>query len=323
MEFLNHTAFPAVLIRGIVDDDTMFGSLVVRVTFSFQPDGRLQPAEEQVWKTSPGPWDSPAGPMPGDELFYRGGVDFFVLGAARAPGGQNARRLDVSVEIGDKFRHQIAVFGNRVWEKRRGQLQPTPPEPFTAVPLTLANAYGGKDVWDELPIPFPDNPEGKGYYLEAGNAAGQPLPNLEDPGRLIQQWSDQPEPVGTAIPPYAFGPRLRRSLGFDSQTGFLTRLDATFYNHAFPGMVAPKTLQPDERVRVEGVRAQGPIEFRMPRSFLAVHLRFADRQITAAPAIDQIGIEPDKDRVFLTYRHPFRYRLVPLQKRVCELGWLR
>ena len=36
-------------------------------------------------------------------------------------------------------------------------------------------------------------------------------------------------------------------------------------------------------------------------------------------AVDQIGIEPDENRVFLAWRYPFRYKLIPLQKRACIL----
>lgn len=318
MELTNLAPVPAVLIRGIIDKEMMFGSLVARATFSLQPDGALKLAGEQVWKASPGPWEGPAGKMPGDELFYRGGVDVFVIGTARAPQGRPATLVKVGVEIGDKFRAGLSVYGDRVWEKRGG-LQPTPPKPFTEIPLTLARAFGGKDVWDELEVAFPDNPEGRGFYVEAANAIGKPLPNLEDPAKPIAQWTDRPDPVGTAVPPATFGPRVRKTVGFDEKTGVLNRLDAAFFNHAFPAMIAPKTVAPGDRVKVTGVRAEGPLEFRLPKTSLEVRLRFGDRELSVPPAIDQIGIESDLNRVFVTYRHPFRYRLVPLQKRACEL----
>jgi hypothetical protein len=35
--------------------------------------------------------------------------------------------------------------------------------------------------------------------------------------------------------------------------------------------------------------------------------------------IDQIGIDTILDQVFITYRYPFRYEIVPLEKRTCLL----
>ena len=49
---------------------------------------------------------------------------------------------------------------------------PGAPKPFTVMPLTLANAYGGADEWDELPVPYPANPVGKGYALDADETRG-------------------------------------------------------------------------------------------------------------------------------------------------------
>lgn len=319
MELSNQAAVPATLIRGIVNKEMMFGSLVARVTYALQPDGTLKAAPEQIWKTSPGPWKGPAGPMPGDELFYRGGVDVFVIGTARADQGKPVAQMKVTVEIAGKLKAAINVVGDRLWEKRNNALLPTPPKPFTEMPLTLARAFGGKDVWDELEVMFPDNPEGRGFFVDAANAAGKPLPNLEDPAKLIAKWDDRPEPVGTCVPPATFGPRVRRTVGFDEKTGVMKRLDAAFFNHAFPALIAPKTVATGDVVRITGVKAKGPLDVRLPKCPVQLKLRFGDKESIVTPAIDQVGIEPDLDRVFVTWRHPFRYRMVPLQKRAAEL----
>lgn len=319
MVLQNETPFPAVLIRGIIDEEQMFGSLVARITYALQPGGHRDIADEQVWVVSPGPWKSPAGDMPGDELFYRGGVDVFVFGSARAPQGRPVTQLEVGVDVGTKFRHRLMVFGDRSWERRLGHLVPTPPTAFREIPLALSNAYGGKDVWDELDIPFPDNPEGKGYCLGADTADGRPLPNIEDPLHLIRSWSDRPEPVGTGVPPFPFGPRLQQSVGFDADTGMMTRLDPTFFNQAFPAMVAPKTIEPGDRVHVSGVRHEGALTFTLPQTILHFDLQIGERHLSVRPPIDQVGIEPDHLRFFVTYRFPFRYRLIPLERRTCTL----
>ena len=93
MDLDNTTRFPALLFRGCIDEHRLFGSVAARVTYDLLGQ-TLVPAATQSWPISPGPWDSPHGPMEGDELFYRGGVDLFVFGSAQSgrrktcPGGR-------------------------------------------------------------------------------------------------------------------------------------------------------------------------------------------------------------------------------------------
>ncbi len=65
--------------------------------------------------------------------------------------------------------------------------------------------------------------------------------------------------------------------------------------------------------------AAGPVEFTLPSSGLMVKLCFGEDIVFREPAVDQIGGEVDRRRAFITYRYPFRYVLVPLVKRSCEL----
>ena len=181
MELENRTPFPARLFRTVLDEDRFAASLLVRVTYDLV-DGRLVPADEQAWPISAEPWASDYGPMDSDEVFHKGGVDLLVFGHARPPNGRPSAEVEVSVEVGD-FRYRVIVHGNRVWERRGRALVPGPAEPFREVALTPANAYGGKGSWDGLDVPFVDNPDGKGFYLDEESAEGQPLPNIEDPER--------------------------------------------------------------------------------------------------------------------------------------------
>ena len=315
MKLDNRTPYPAHLFRGSVDEQRMFGSLAVRVTYDIVGD-QLRPAQDQPWKLSPTPWENEYGPMPHDELFYRGGVDVFVLGHARAPAGRAAAKIDVEVRVGAEFRSRLVVFGDRVWKRQGPRLVPSAAAPTRAVPLTLAHAYGGKDRWDGLDVPFPDNPDGRGFYLEEATAEGKPLPNIEDPAAPIQRWDDRPEPVGAQITGQGFGPRLRRSVEFEGNE--LTTLHPTFYNHAFPRMIAPRARRGD-RVSVTGVREDGPVVFYLPPSGLRARIGLEPHVHEVDPPIEQIGVEPDKLRVFVSYRYPFRYRFYPLQKRWAEL----
>jgi hypothetical protein len=322
MELENRTPFPASIFRGGIDKERLFASPVAKITYRLE-GSRLRIADEQFWKVAPGPLESPYGVMPSDELFYRGGVDVFVFGKACAPRGKPIERMEVTVEVGGSFRHTIAVIGDRVWESNGGSdPAPSKPESFVEMPLDLAHAYGGIDVWDELEVPFPDNPQGRGFAIDKKSVIGKPLPNVESPAQPIQQWNDQPEPVGVGAPPPFFGPRLNRCVEFDERTGTLKKLHPTFFNAAFPAMVAPR-IRAGDQIRVTGVCAGGPLELEVPDSGLNLHLAFGDQRHEVDLPVDQIGIEAEKQRVFITYRYPFRYRLIPLQKRSCTLVWKR
>jgi len=317
MKLSNESPYPAYLFRTGVDERRIFGCVLARVTHDIV-DGQLRPAAAQRWAVSAGQWEGPHGPMPGDHIPYRGGVDVLVFGSARAHGGRPVPCVEVAVDIGTHWRGRILAYGDRTWRRGITGLVPSDPDPVREVPLTLAHAYGGSDEWDGLQVPFVDNPAGRGFYLEASRAHGKPLPNLEDPDDLIRAWDDRPEPVGTVTCAQNFGPRVRRGLELDDDMQTIRRIDPRFFNDAFPGMVAPG-VAPGETVVVRGVREDGPLTFKLPETALRVDIRIGDDGGVRTPAIDQIGVEADARSVFISYRFPFRYVLTPHEKRHCRL----
>ncbi|HEY8377921.1 MAG TPA: DUF2169 domain-containing protein [Nannocystis sp.] len=316
MKFFNYTPYPAYLHRGFIEERRALASAMLRVTYDVV-DGRLRPADEQVWPISPGPWDSPYGPLPGDQRYIRGGVDVMIFGSARSP--RPVPRIDVEVQLGGSWRARVFAHGPRVWRPGPVGLVPGAPEPVREVPLTLAHAYGGKDRWDGIDVPFVDNPDGKGFYLEEASARGNPLPELEDPDAPIRAWSDRPEPVGTGACPQTFGPRVRRGIEFDAERGRVRQIRPEFYNDAFPKMIAPRA-EPGDRVVITGVREDGPLAFTLPVSDIRVRIEVGDDIGERTPAIDQIGVEADHRRVFITYRYCFAYWMRPQERRSCMFG---
>src|SRR6266545_2024058 len=307
MDLVNHTPFPAFLWTSIADDERLMASLVTRVTFDVR-EGRLTPSAEQVWRVSPAPWEGPCGPMEADAVFYKGGVDLLVFGHAQAPAGREVTQLDFSVELGDFYR-RVRVFGDRVWERRGTGLQPSQPRPFRALKLCFENAFGGKADWDGLEVPFADNPTGKGYYLEEEQALGQPLPNLEDPEHLIRKWDDRPDPIGLGCCPMANSKRLQRGIEFH-ENGGLRKIHSRLFNAAFPDMIVA-AVKPEARCRLTGLGKTGSMMFWIQDFQPRIRMTF-DKEIIERPlTIDQVGIEADEDRVFITYRYPFLFVLYP------------
>ncbi|WP_394833905.1 DUF2169 domain-containing protein [Pendulispora rubella] len=312
-----------MLWRTAFGEDDMAAAVVARITYRIV-EGRLVMDHEQPWIIAQGgPWESPAGmTLPPDDCFRRGGIDLLVLGSARAQYDQPAQKVEVRAWLGD-FVGGVDVFGERAWVKSLGGgLVPTNPVPFVQMPLTIGGAYGGKQVWDQLEMGFPMNPDGKGWYFDERNALHQPLPNIENPRQLIRRFEDQPDPVGVGFAPMGFGPTLRRAVELDAH-GMLQKLHGTFFNQAFPELIAPLGASEGMVCGVTGVHPQGAIQFHLPSCPLVTDIQIGPTRVERPLAVDQIGIEPELGRVFITYRYPFRYTVTRMQRRTCVLRWAR
>ena len=117
--------------------------------------------------------------------------------------------MNVTMTVGGWSR-TIRVTVERAWVRGIRQLKATSPVPFAEIPLTMANAFGGRDEWTVSSIPFPENEKGKGFFLEEETAVGGRLPNIEDPRSPVVAWTDRPAPVGVGFCPIISGQRLRK-----------------------------------------------------------------------------------------------------------------
>ena len=316
MFFVNPTPFSANLYRTTLDDTRIMASAVIRVAYRI--DGsRLAVADDQPWIVSTTPWDSPAGPTEEDGPYMRGGVDVFVFGHAQAPGRRPVKEMEVGVQVG-RFVRRAVVSGNRVWVRNHGGvLVPSEAVSFERMPLTLERAYGGTAEWDGIPVPFSDNPGGKGFYLAEEQAEGRALPNLEEPDRRVQRWNDVPPVCGFGFCPRVNSQRIANGTVLDDAHR-ITALRPQLFNQAFPAMIAP-SVTAGERVVLWGFSRDARVEFDVPAAPVQVRLRFGQRDALRVPLIDQIGVEVDLGRVFITWRFPFRYTVRARERRECHL----
>jgi len=318
MELENHTRYPAILVRTGIDEDNMAAALVVRTTFDISPNGISSLSDEQKWLVSTSPSEGPQGPMESDEILYRGGVDLFIFGFARPPVGRVVGQIELCVRVGSEFERRFTVFGRRVWERSGSQLIAGKPEPIVKVSLGPESAFGGEDLWDELPIPYSQNPRGMGYYLTAESAEGGPLPSLECPDCPVLNWDDKPEPVWLSPCPLSAGPRLENGFDFNPENGEITRLKPELFNAAHPRMIVPH-VNPGDEIVIAGVQESGLLRFRIPDLGLETRFQFDSEIFSRSLKVDQIGIEVEERRVFITWRYHCRYPFYPMQKRSCEL----
>lgn len=315
MELINHTSYPALMFKAGLPEDRLAVSVAVRVAFDINK-GKATVSGNQSWPLYEAPWESEYGPMETDNIFKKKDVDIQVFGKAHTAKNAMVRQMQVSVGIKNKLAYSLEVFGDRVWEKGFFGMQMSTPSPFSEMPLTLYNAYGGNINWDGLKMPYGNNPYGKGYYLNKEDAVNNALPNIEDPTKLIRSWNDRPDPVGITCCPLN-ELRMRTNLEFDS-SGTITKFDAGLYNTSFPGMRV-KDIKAGEQIEISGMTANGQWSFEMPDLPISTRIMLGEKIIERHLAIDQVDIIPDKNQVFLTYRYPFTYDFVPMQKRICEI----
>jgi hypothetical protein len=216
MQFSNSTSYKSALLRTSIDDDRLLAAVCVRITYDIAPTGNLVRCEEQSWDVSGDAVDTPYGQLEGEPVFRREGVDFFVFGNAYAR-AKGVTRGQVVLELNRKTLRQVTVTGDRVWQRIGRKLVPSAPAPFTTVPLDLGHAYGGAIVWDGLKVPYPDNPDGKGYCASEQEATGQPLPNIEESDQLVEHWDDHPIPAGFGLCSMQSPLRLRNAIKLDEQ----------------------------------------------------------------------------------------------------------
>lgn len=201
-------------------------------------------------------------------------TDVLMVGYARPARGHLATKLVVRMAVGtiDK---RVAVFGDRIWAFGG----PSDPKPFDSMPLDYSRAFGG--VRDPEGDWYPRNPAGVGYAKDEHEPARR-LPNLEDPAALIRSWGDLPSPA--AFGPIApHWPQRQRFAGTydaawerDRQPLLPTDFSPRFHQQAPEDQQAEGYLRGGERVRLEGVHPDGPLEFNLPRVSLAFQTEFDD-----------------------------------------------
>jgi hypothetical protein len=268
------------------------------------------------------------GELETDEIPPRTGTDVIVLGDAVCREPSAATRVEVSVGGYDL---KLDVFGRRVWDSVLGSLMPTAAEPFTRMPLTYANAYGGAPASDYGPIPLHANPIGKGHYFSPTQARDAELPNVESSSaKHIAAWDDHPEPVGVAPYPSVWGLRTDRYTRFDPETERIEIMpEQGMYDRAHP-LLSGIFLRDGEgeeglRLRIKGMTDTGYLDVPIPECPYEAALDIGPTSLRRALEIEELLVDlrptegPEVGIIDITYRKMFRYRVVPFQRRETRL----
>jgi hypothetical protein len=330
MELLNATRMKAEYTMGLRPDGRELLVVVVKGTFTI-PTGNRVPelAEQQAdlvmadeFTGEPG-FSAPK--YESDFAPFKPRCDVLLNGSAYAPRGRPATRVKVSMHVGACAK-SFNVVGNRNWMKLWFLTIPGAPQPFTVMPISYDNAFGGADLTHPDPKKhrtFLKNHVGKGFHynLRKETIDGKPLPNTEELRCSVTNPRRDYRPM-------AFGPVGR---AWQPRPKFAGTYDRNWLDNVFPFLpsdfddryyqAAPEDQQIDylrggEEVMLINLTPQGRTTFKIPTIAVPVtfYLKNGEEQEMRA-ANDTIIIEPDLGRFILVWRAS-----LPLRRNVFEVG---
>jgi uncharacterized protein YjbI with pentapeptide repeats len=199
-----------------------------------------------------------------DEAMPKRRGEILMRANAYAPGGRPRPVVRAALELDGRLMKEIAVVGDRVWKDS----VPTEPEPFLVKGITWENTFGGEE--------WKPNPVGKGYPAKNGT----PLPNVEDPRRLLTSPRQTPAPVGVG-PIDITRPERQAKAGTYDQAwldrfypGLARDIDWSFFNVAPLDQQIPGFFRGDEEIVLHNLHPSTPeLRFRLPEVQVRCFLR--------------------------------------------------
>lgn len=204
-------------------------AVMTKRTYTIRPGRACTVCDEQPGLTTEPVRDSSGALAADTDLYgFKPAADLVITALAHAPGGKRMEELEVGVDVGDR-QVRARVVGDRTVRLRGDTISFSRPEPFSELPLTYANAYGGVDRFARPALDaklidplapyvsaslaqaswaiYRRNAVGKGYLVEhTPRMVGLELPNVEDPDDLLTperlvvgdpyKWHRQPLPAG-------------------------------------------------------------------------------------------------------------------------------
>ncbi len=318
MELINSTRMLAGYTMGMEPSGRELLVVVIKGTFRIpkEPGAPLRLSEEQV-------------PLVMSDVFYgQPGLsapkyeadfaprklrcDILLNCSAYAPGGRPARRVEVAARIGN-WSKSFAVLGDRVWEAAGPGIGMSSPIPFTTMPISYDRAFGGTDSAHEDPAKhaaYMANPSGRGFHKQLAKELvhATPLPNTEEIDNPVN-WVDG------NFKPMSFGVVGRH---WQSRAPYAGTYDQNWIDNVFPFLPAdfdeqyyqaapldqqlPIPLR-EQQVQLINLTPDHNRVFTLPHLEAPVHIfpRKGEREDLTA-LTDTIIIEPDEDRVTMTWR---------------------
>ncbi len=330
MNLSNATKLEAGYTMGVQPDGRELLVVVAKGTFTIPASGNEPKlADEQVPLVMTDEFSGEPGfSAPLSEIDYaphKPKCDVLLNGSAYAPGEKPAERVTVSIRVGD-WSKSFDVVGNRTWKAGLLQTSHTGPEPFTAMPISYNNAFGGIDKAksdSESDQYCLDNHVGIGFNTHASPNDWQetPLPNTEETGRPITS------PTGT-YRPMALGPIGR---AWQQRVQYAGTYDQNWLDNVFPFLPADfreeyyqaapadqwiEYVQGGEQVELTNLTPSGSASFMLPTIRVPVDFFRKDgEQVSMIANNDTVVFEPDEGRFTISCR-----ATLPLKKNIHEMS---
>lgn len=317
MELINATRMLAGYTMGLEPSGRELLVVVIKGTFRLPTTAApVQLHEEQVPLVMADVFTGAPGlSAPYYEVDYaprKSACDVLLNGAAHAPAGKRANRVQVGLRVGPMVK-QFNVVGDRFWEITRGRTRATPPQAFESLPISYDVAFGGVDTTHADPAKhdaYLANPIGRGFIRNLNDPSfdGKPLPNTEEIDRPVERGDGQYTPM-------SFGPVGRN---WEPRFRFAGTYDGTWLADVFPFLPADfderyfQCAPADQQlalpvggleVVLQNLTPDGQRRFTLPDFEAPVHVfpKRGEREDLKA-TLDTIVIEPDHERVTLTWR---------------------
>ncbi|HET9958076.1 MAG TPA: DUF2169 domain-containing protein [Polyangiaceae bacterium] len=320
MQIANSTPAQIRLLKSSFPPDPLvYAAAIVKLTFEIGADGRTAIASEQMPLQAEF-LETPHGVLHGDMYPKKRGVDVCVFATVQCSRPTTQTMVWLTTR---ERRVGLRVTGNRHWQVgTTGDPVPSAPEPFTNMPLTYANAYGGLRQEELGLVAFPDNPHGKGALLrDARDSLGKPLPNIEPAeGPFVSRWNDVGVVAGFGPYPMVWGLRAREGVEVNLDAGEVEGIRPSLFNHAHPSLVLNQ-CEPGDVIVLEGA-ANAASRLSIPRVQPKLDISVGENQGSLLPGLDGVFWWVSERRLVLTYRGRFQYGFVREEPRRAELTLL-
>lgn len=285
-----------LLLRTFEHDGRPYMVVSVLVAFPFDKPRHLV-SEVDLWKLVADELVAENGLL--DEACSKHRGEVLVNGKCHVPGGAKAAVSFVRVQVGSVDK-RLAVLGDRQW--RYGV--PSEPAPFSEMPVDWQHAFGGEG--------HKENPLGRGAApIEAEGVKSHPLPNVEDPRRMVVAPGDKPAPAGLGAIDLTWPQRFSLVGTYDTKwlktryPGYAADLDPSFFNMAPKDQRIEGYFRGDESFVIENMHPEkSRLESAMPRASVRVFFQMkgeeALREMTTR--IDTLRLFPAREVGVMIYR---------------------
>lgn len=278
-------------------------TVVVRGTFLIRPGEPLAAVEDPTQQT---PLTAeifhPEDEERRGECLYGGdfadtklNAEVMLRGSCHAPGGQPVTECPVLFRVG-AWSKTARVVGPRVWVDSVLGPAASSPLPFTTMPISYANAFGGPE--------YARNPVGKGYRTRE-------LPTVERAGDALRAPTDELEPaafgpINPAWPPRAarVGKAYGRKWLAERAPYYAEDFDWRYFSAAPADQQIEGYLRGDEELTFQNLHpTEQVLKARLPGLRVRVFITDVEGAFREVPMVlDTLHANTDQGRVLLIWR---------------------